>query len=104
MNQAADNTGRNVRDRNNDTLTPLNQGNSQADVDTTAQIRKAVMADKSMSVNAMNVKIITTNGHVTLRGPVNTAEEKQRIGEIAGQVAQSANVDNELEVQVTTTN
>jgi hyperosmotically inducible protein len=104
MNLAADNTGRNVRDRDNAGLTPLNQGNSQRDIDITAQIRKAVVADKNMSVNAMNVKIITTNGHVTLRGPVNAAEEKQRIGEIAGQVAQSANVDNELDVQVISNN
>jgi len=50
-----------------------------------------------MSVNAKNVKIITNNGKVTLRGPVNTAEEKRLIGEIASRVARSENVDNQLD-------
>ncbi len=94
----ADNTARNVRDRNDRTLTPLDQGNSQADVDTTAQIRKGIAAGKDMSVNARNVKIITNKGQVTLRGPVNTAEEKRLIGVIANDIAQVENVDNQLEV------
>jgi sporulation protein YlmC with PRC-barrel domain len=95
----ADNTARNVRDRNDLTLTPLNQGNSKADVATTAQIRKEIIAGKNLSVNARNVKIITIDGRVTLRGPVNTAEEKRLIGEIADRTAQSGNVDNQLEVK-----
>lgn len=95
----ADNTALNVRDRNSRTLTPLNQGNSQADVDTTAQIRKGIGAGKDMSVNARNVKIITNQGHVTLRGPVNTAEEKRAIGVIANDIALVENVDNQLEVK-----
>jgi sporulation protein YlmC with PRC-barrel domain len=97
-----DNTARNVRDRNDSTLTPLDQGNSKADVDTTAQIRKEIIAGKSMSVNARNVKIITKDGQVTLRGPVNSAEEKRLIGEIADRIARSGNVDNQLEVKLTT--
>jgi len=101
--KAADNTARNVRDRNDRTLTPLNQGNSQADINTTAQIRKEVVANKTMSVNAQNAKIITNNGQVTLRGPVNSAEEKRIIGEIADRIAQSGNVDNQLEVKAGTT-
>jgi hyperosmotically inducible protein len=96
---AADNTARNVRDRGNRTLTPLDQGNSKADVATTAQIRKEIIAGKNMSVNAKNVKIITNEGQVTLRGPVNTAEEKRLIGEIAINVARLENVDNQLEVK-----
>jgi osmotically-inducible protein OsmY len=100
----ADNTQRNVRDRDSRTLTPLDQGNSQVDVNTTAQIRKEILATKGMTTNGKNVKIITLNGHVTLRGPVNTAEEKTRIGEIANRIAQSSNVDNQLEVSQTTTN
>ena len=75
---ASDNTARNVRDRNNSTLTPLDQGTSQADIDTTTQIRKAIVATQGMSTNAKNVKIITIDGRVTLRGPVNSAEEKAR--------------------------
>jgi osmotically-inducible protein OsmY len=82
--------------------TPLDQGNSKADVDTTAQIRKEIVAGKNMSVNAKNVKIITKDGQVTLRGPVNTAEEKRLIGEIADRIARSGNVDNQLEVKLTT--
>lgn len=71
----ADNTGRNKRDRNPGTLTPLDQGNSEADLNTTAQIRREVIAQKNMSVNAQNVKIITNAGKVTLRGAVNSQEE-----------------------------
>lgn len=98
----ADNTARNVRDRNDSTLTPLDQGNNQADLNTTAQIRKEIMATKNMSMNAKNVKIITNKGQVTLRGPVNSAEEKRLIGAIADRVAKSDNVDNQLEVTLTT--
>jgi osmotically-inducible protein OsmY len=100
----ADNTARNVRDRNDRTLTPLDQGNSSADIKTTAQIRKEIIATKDMSVNARNVKIITVNGHVTLRGPVNTDEEKRLVGEIANRIARSDNVDNQLEVKITASN
>jgi hypothetical protein len=99
----ADNSRRNVRDRDSGAVTPLDQGNSQADVDTTAQIRKEIVADSSMTTNAKNVKIITLNGHVTLRGTVNTAEEKSRIGEIANRIASAGNVDNQLEVSTTPT-
>ena len=94
----ADNTARNVRDRNDRTLTPFDQGNSRADTDITAQIRKSVNASKDLSVNAKNVKIITNNGRVVLRGPVNNTEEKRMIGAIANGVARSENVDNQLEV------
>jgi hypothetical protein len=100
----ADNTAINARDRNNRTLTPLDQGNSKADVDTTAQIRKDIIAEKDMSVDAQNVKIITIDGRVTLRGPVNTAEEKRLIGEIATRVAGAGNVNNQLQVKLTANN
>ena len=99
-----DNTARNVRDRDNSTLTPLDQSGSQADRDTTAQIRKEIIAEKNMSMDAHNVKIITVDGRVTLRGPVKTAEEKRMIGEIADRAARSENVDNQLEVKSTTSN
>ena len=98
----ADNTRRNIRDRNTNTLTPLDQGNSQADIDTTAQIRKGIIAVDGMSVNAKNVKIITANGQVTLRGPVATSDEKRHIGEIAKDIAGADNVNNQLEVKSTT--
>src|ERR1017187_7207178 len=98
----ADNTRQNVRDRDNRTLTPLDQGNSQADVNITAQIRREIIAGKGLTINARNVKIITVNGRVTLRGPVNSEEEKRLIGEIAIRMSSSQKVDNQLEVQIPT--
>ncbi len=92
-------TARVNRDLAQKSLTPLDQGNSQADIDTTAQIRKGIMAGKEMSVNARNVKIITNKGQVTLRGPVDSAEEKRLIGVIAIDIAQVGNVDNQLVVK-----
>ena len=56
-----------------------------------------------MSINGKNVKIITRNGRVTLRGPVNSSDEKRQIGDIADRIAQSDNVDNQLEVTLNTT-
>ena len=73
----ADNSGKNVRDRNN-APTPGDQSNSKSDIAITQEVRKAVMADKALSTNAHNVKIITQNGVVTLRGPVKSPEEKAR--------------------------
>ena len=102
-NTAVNNSARNVRDRNDQTLTPGDQGNSPADIATTRQIRKEIIAAKDMSVSARNVKIITANGRVTLRGPVKTDDEKRLIGEIAARVAQPENVDNQLEVKLTPT-
>jgi len=95
----ADNTARNAADRAGETLTPVDQGNSKADVTMTAQIRKEVVALRNLSVNGQNVKIITNEGKVTLRGPVNSADEKRQIGEIATRYAQPGNVDNQLEVK-----
>jgi osmotically-inducible protein OsmY len=97
------NSALNARDRNDQTLTPGDQGNNSADFDTTRRIRKEITSTKDMSVSARNVKIITSNGRVTLRGPVKTEQEKQLIGEIASRIAQPANVDNQLEVKLTAT-
>ncbi len=102
--QNADNTERNVSDRSNQTLTPMDQGNSKADLATTAKIRKEIIASNQMSVNAQNVKVITNAGKVTLRGPVDTDKEKRLIGEIAVRCASPGNVDNQLEVKVITDN
>jgi sporulation protein YlmC with PRC-barrel domain len=96
-----DNTRLNVRDIDSRTLTPLDQGTDPADIDTTAQIRKGIIADPAMTINGKNVKIITLNGRVTLRGPVNSADEKSRIGDIANRIATTGNVDNQLEVSTT---
>jgi putative membrane protein len=98
-NTAADNTARNIRDRDGKKLTSLDQGNSKSDTEITAAIRKEIVAGKDLSVNAQNVKIITQNGKVTLRGPVNSEDEKRLITEIAGRVVQPDQVACELEVK-----
>jgi osmotically-inducible protein OsmY len=95
---APDNTGRNVRDRGGDTVTPGDQSNDKVDLHLTQQIRKEIMADKSLSTNAKNVKIITANGVVTLRGPVNTPQEKATIEAKAQSIAGANNVDSQLEI------
>jgi osmotically-inducible protein OsmY len=96
---APDNTGRNARDRSGDTLTPGDQSESQADRTLTQQIRQAVVADKSLSTTAKNIKIITNNGVVTLRGPVKDSHEKEKIEVKAQQIAGTNNIDNQLEVK-----
>lgn len=95
---ARNNTAVNERDRESTAKTPLDQKENKTDIDITANIRKRVV-DKKMSVNAHNVKIITQDGKVTLRGPVKTAEEKQQIEQIARDVAGDDKVDNQLEVE-----
>jgi hypothetical protein len=96
----ADNSGKNVRDRNNATLTPGDQGNSDADVQLTQKIRRAVVSSTNdYSMTAKNIKIITVNGKVTLRGPVNNDGEKTGIESIAKSVAGDGNVDDQLEVK-----
>ncbi len=100
---AVDNSAQNVRDRADSALTPLRQGSSAADVDTTRQIRRLIIADKDLSVNAHNVKVITVDGRVTLRGPVNSAEEKRQIADLAARVTAAASVDNQLQVPDTAT-
>jgi hyperosmotically inducible protein len=59
------------------------QTNAAADRDLTAQIRKSIIADKTLSTYAHNVKIITINGMVTLKGPVKSDAEKQTIADLA---------------------
>src|SRR5262245_35301746 len=74
-----DNTGRNERDQSSATLTPEDQSSKPADVELTRRIREAVVADQSLSTNAHNIKIITLNGRVTLRGPVASDQERAKI-------------------------
>jgi hyperosmotically inducible protein len=93
-----DNSGKNVRDRKDAAVTSGDQSNTQSDLNITQEIRKAVMADKELSTNAQNVKIITANGVVTLRGPVKSAEEKANIGAKAKHAAGVTRVDNQLEI------
>ncbi|MEO8131948.1 MAG: BON domain-containing protein [Bryobacteraceae bacterium] len=97
---AADNSAKNVRDRNDATLTPGDQGQSPADREITQKVRKGIVSGPAdYSITAKNVKIITVNGKVTLRGPVNTEAEKSGIVTLAKSVAGEANVEDQLEVK-----
>jgi osmotically-inducible protein OsmY len=93
-----DNTGRNVRDRDENAKTADQQSNSKEDVEITRQIRRAVVEDKSLSTSAHNVKIVTVDRVVTLRGPVASTKEKAAIAAKAEKIAGVQKVENQLEV------
>jgi len=95
----ADNTARNERDRNAATQTAGDQSENEADRQISATIRQTIVKDDSLSTNAHNVKVITSNGLVTLRGPVKSQAEKAAIEAIAQRVAGVTRVDNQLEVE-----
>ena len=97
-NPEADNTETNKRDRGERAVTAGDQDNGERDLGMTVKIRKAVVADKSLSTNGHNVKIIARDGHVTLRGPVASAVERAEIGRQAEAVAGVGHVTNDLEV------
>ncbi|MGL4515067.1 MAG: BON domain-containing protein [Lacipirellulaceae bacterium] len=94
---APDNTGLNARDADGDAMTPFDQGNTTADIAVTADIRKQIVAT-SMSISAQNVKVMTQEGKVTLRGPVANEQEKAEVERIADAVAGAGNVVSELQV------
>jgi len=93
-----DNTGRNVRDRADNARTPLSASNDSADVETTRKIRRSLLDDRSLSTMAKNVKVITIDRKVTLRGPVKSEEEKTAVAYHAQRIAGPGNVSDELEV------
>lgn len=95
-----DNSAKNTRDRNDQNLTPGDQGTSQDDIQTTRNIRKALVAkDSGYSITAQNIKIITVNGRVALRGPVTSDHEKSGILSLAQRIAGEGNVTDQLEVK-----
>ncbi len=96
---SADNTSTNRRDRKDGEPTADQQKNNKTDVDLTAQIRRSIMKDKSLSVSAHNVKIIAQNGGVTLKGPVRTDAEKITVEKKASEIAGAANVKSEIEIK-----
>jgi osmotically-inducible protein OsmY len=95
----SDNTATNERDRSGETKTSGDQSNSSADLKITQAIRQALMKDSELSTTAKNIKIITANGQVTLRGPVKTAQEKAKIDQLAKSAAGGAQIDNQLDVK-----
>lgn len=95
-----DNTARNKVDRSGDTKTPFDQSETSSAIKITADIRRAIMDDDSMSVNAQNCKIMTDkSGMVTLRGVVASQAEKDAINAKAKAIAGVTQVDNQLEVK-----
>jgi hyperosmotically inducible protein len=98
MAQNADNTKVNARARSIEALTAEEQGQTKLDLKLTQDIRRAIVDHEALSMYADNVKIITMAGIVTLKGPVNTAEERSIIAEIATNIAGANKVRNEIDV------
>ena len=96
--EPADNTKANAADRNTDAKTPLDQSNDQDAIEVTAGIRRAVLEDSSLSTSAHNIKIVTNGNVVTLRGPVESADEKKRVESLAVKAATGKQVRNELSI------
>jgi len=93
--QAPDNS----RENQNHAKTADSQPNTAADRATTAKVRKAIMEDKGLSTYAHNVKIITMNGQVTLKGPVKSEEEKQQVASDVTAVISADSFTNQLTVK-----
>jgi hyperosmotically inducible protein len=94
-----DNTKKNKRDRNKNEVTADQQKENPSDRELTQKIRKSIMEDKSLSTYAHNVKIISQNGAVTLKGPVRSEEEEKAILAKATEIAGATNVKNEMSVK-----
>ena len=96
---AADNTKTNQRDRNANEPTADQQKENRSDREITQQIRRAIVKDQSLSTYAHNVKIVTQNGQVTLKGPVRSEDEKREIESKAAEVAGQDKVSSELHIK-----
>jgi len=96
---SVENSQQNIRDKYDTTLTPVNQKDTISDLKVTTHIRKAVIQDQALSFDAHNVKIITINGEVTLRGPVETPAESAKLQKISTETPDVVKVHNQLEVK-----
>jgi osmotically-inducible protein OsmY len=96
---APDNTKVNERDRSQNEPTADQQKDNRSDRDITQQIRQSIMKDKSLSTYAHNIKIVTKDGQVTLKGPVRSEDEKQAIEAKAAEVARDGKVTSELNIK-----
>jgi osmotically-inducible protein OsmY len=94
----------NTRQNKNPGATAENQKENKADRVTTQKIRKAILADKSLSTYAHNIKVITIQGAVELKGPVRSDEEKAAVEAKAVEIAGAGNVKNELTIASKTDN
>ena len=83
-------------------MTAGDQGNTESDRELTRKIRRALTSNDQLSTTAKNIKIIATDGKVTLRGPVKTAEEREQVATVAQQALGGTSlVDNQLEIKQT---
>jgi hyperosmotically inducible periplasmic protein len=96
---AADNTKMNQPDRSTNSVNADKQSNDQSDRNLTQQVRQAIVADKSLSTYAHNVKVITQNGQVTLKGPVRSDDEKRSVEAKAATIAGESKVTSELTIK-----
>jgi osmotically-inducible protein OsmY len=96
-----DNSAVNKRDQNPGEVTADQQKMNAADRNLTAKIRSSIMADKSLSTYAHNVKIISQDGTVTLKGPVRSDGEVKSIVAKAANVTGAGKIINEMSVQPT---
>ncbi len=93
-----DNTKVNTRDRAKGAVTADQQKENASDRELTQKIRKSLMADKSLSTYAHNVKVVAQGGQVTLKGPVRTEEEKRNVEAKAVEVAGAGHVVNQISI------
>jgi osmotically-inducible protein OsmY len=93
-----DNTKMNKGDASKDATTADQQKMNPTDRAITQKIRAEIMKDKSLSTYAHNVKIITQDGKVTLKGPVRTRDEKASVEEKAAAIAGDGNVTSEIDI------
>jgi hyperosmotically inducible protein len=93
-----DNTKVNTRDRAKGAVTADQQKENAGDRELTQKIRKSLMADKSLSTYAHNVKVVAQGGQVTLKGPVRTEDEKRNVEAKAVEVAGAGHVVNEISI------
>ena len=96
---SVDNTKVNSQDRDKASPTADQQQETRSDREITRQIRRSLIKDKSLSTYAHNVKIITQNGQVTLKGPVRSEDEKRAIEAKATEVVGENKVTSELSVK-----
>jgi len=96
--QQPDNTKTNKRDRDKSSPTADRQKMNPTDRDLAKRIRASIVDDKSLSTYAHNIKILSQDGKVTLKGPVRSEDEKNAIAAKATEIAGTGNVIDELEV------
>ena len=78
--------------------TAQEQSNAKEDLQLVANVRRAIVGDKTLSTYGHNIKIITTTGAVFLKGPVKSDIERKKIVALVGKVAGVEKIQDELEI------